>query len=299
MKTILFDTRQQRLRNGWWILIFLAFVLVTRVVHAPLLDALKAAGVGKAWREPLPVLFLLLATWACMRLRRQTLADAGVALDRRRAGEFASGLLVGCIAILLVTGLLIATGSVSLALDPARSAIAVGYGLYAFLMAAALEELLFRGFVFQRLIDGIGVWGAQLGLAALFALAHWSNPEMEGAARLFATIDTALAAIMLGLAYLRTRSLALPLGIHLGWNWMQGSVLGFNVSGFDQAGWLQPTIERSSSWISGGGVGPEGSVFSVVVDLMLIAALWTWRGRAGVAKPAPGLIGPPEAAAAG
>lgn len=271
---------QRRLRNGWWILVFIAFVALTRVVHTPLLGLLKQLHVSEAWREPLPVVFLLLATWACMRLRRQSLSDAGLRPDARFAREFALGGAVGIASLLVVTALMMAAGVVQLQLDPARSVGGVMWGLYVFLWAALLEELLFRGFVFQRLVDGIGVRSALGGMAALFAIAHWSNPGMDGIGRIVASVDIALAAVMLGLAYVRTRSLALPLGLHLGWNWMQGSVLGFNVSGFDHAGWWAPVIDAGSPLLSGGGVGPEGSVFSVGIDLVLIALLWKWKGTA-------------------
>ena len=103
---------------------------------------------------------------------------------------------------------------------------------------------------------------------------------MEGATLAWATLDTALGAILLGLAYLRSGSLALPIGIHFGWNWVQGSVLGFDVSGFGQAGWLSPELLGKPQWLSGGAFGPEASVFAVVVDTAAIALLWRWKGRA-------------------
>lgn len=115
-----------------------------------------------------------------------------------------------------------------------------------------LEELLFRGFVFQRMVDGIGPWPALVAMAVLFALAHWGNPGTDGATRAWATIDTALGAILLGLAYLRTGRLALPIGIHFGWNWAQGALLGFDASGLDQAGWLcrKCSASRSGSLVA-------------------------------------------------
>jgi len=129
------------------------------------------------------------------------------------------------------------------------------------------------------LLAGTGATVAQLLMAALFAIAHWGNPGMEGSTQLWASIDTALGAILLGLAYLRTGSLALPIGIHFGWNWMQGSCLGFDVSGLDQAGWLLPQLLDKPQWLSGGAFGPEASVFALVVDATAIALLWRWKGR--------------------
>ncbi len=280
MRTVSVDARGA-LRNGWWILVFVALVAITRVVHGPAMGLLKQWGVHEAWREPLPVMFLLLATWAAMRLRREPLSNVGLRMDARWAREFAWGSVAGVAMLLATAGLMAASGVLRFELDPARSLSAIALGLNAFVWAAVLEELLFRGFVFQRLLDGLGTWPAQLGMAALFAAGHWSNPGMEGVARLVGTVDIAVVAVLLGLAYLRTRSLALPLGLHLGWNWMQGSVLGFNVSGYEHAGWWSPVMDDTSAWLTGGGVGPEGSVFSIGVSLVVIALLWRWKGTAG------------------
>lgn len=285
MKALFLDTRG-RLRNGWWILVFIAFVAVTRVVHSPLNALLKASGIDKAWREPWPVVLLLLATWGVLRLRRERLAHVGLRMDGRWMGEFLGGSIAGIAMLLSVVALMAVGGVLRLELDPARSLAAIALGFNAFLWAALLEELLFRGFVFQRVVDGLGVWPAQLGFAALFAAGHWSNPGMEGVARIVGTIDIAVVSILLGLAYLRTRSLALPFGLHLGWNWMQGSVLGFNVSGYEHAGWWAPVVDPASPWLTGGGVGPEGSIFSIGVSLVVIAVLWRWKGTAAGASRA-------------
>ncbi|RNF83086.1 CPBP family intramembrane glutamic endopeptidase [Montanilutibacter psychrotolerans] len=280
LTTLFFDRGHHRLRNGWWVLIFIAFIAVTRVIHRPIVDALKQLDAHEAWREPLPVLCALLATWACVRLRRQSLASVGFKLDRRWVKEFAGGIVIGMATLLTAAAMIWATGNVRFELDPQRSVAAMMYGVYVFFFAAMLEEILFRGFLFQRLLDGIGAWGTQIALAALFAAAHWSNPGMEGATRVWATIDISLAAVFLGLAYLRTRSLALPIGLHLGWNWAQGHLLGFGVSGFDHNGWLRPVFDGQTTWLSGGEFGPEASVFGVLTDLILIGLLWKWRGSA-------------------
>jgi hypothetical protein len=181
-----------------------------------------------------------------------------------------------------VVALIAAAGGVHLELDPSRSVGTLTYGVYLFLCVALFEETLFRGFLFQRMIDGMGIWVAQIGVALLFAAGHWGNPGMEGTTEIVATIDLALGAILLGLAYLRTRSLALPVGLHLGWNWTQGHVLGFGVSGYDYAGWVRPVFEGRPQWMTGGEFGPESSVFAIVVDIVLITLLWRWKGTAPV-----------------
>ena len=269
---------EHRLRNGWWMLIFVALVAATRPVYGLLSRSLTQVGADDAWREPLPFVLVLLVTWACLRLRGQPLSSVGYRIDRRWLQQLGLGMALGMGSLLLAALMIMATGAVTFEADPGRSLGILAYGLYLFAFVALLEETLFRGFLFQRLVDGAGVWFAQIALAVLFALGHWDNPGMDGVTKLVASVELALAAIMLGLAYLRTRSLALPIGLHLGWNWAGGHVLGFGVSGLDHQGWLRPVFHDRAGWLSGGEFGPEASVFGIVADLVLIGLLWRWKG---------------------
>ena len=295
MSQLLFDS-QGRLRNGWWLLLFVACVALTRVAYRPVTRGLGELGLPPAWLEPAPFVFIMLATWACLRLRRETFADLGFRLDRRWLGQFAAGTGLGTLSMLAIAGLLSITGGVRFEPGAAASLAALGYGLYAFLFVALFEEALFRGFAFQRLVDGIGAGPALAGVALLFALAHFDNPGMQGATRAWATLDLMLGAFLFGLAYLRTRSLALPVGLHLGWNWAQGALLGFPVSGFEQAGLLQPVYQGRPEWLSGGSFGPEASVCAVLVDVVAIVLLWRWSGPRAAAPAAAAVPAAPQAA---
>jgi membrane protease YdiL (CAAX protease family) len=275
--TLFFNAHRQ-LRNGWWICIFIACVAVTRFAYKPVTHGLKDLGLPKLWLEPAPFLFALLATWACTRLRKEPLSSVGFRLDRRWFKEIVWGTLLGIGTLLAVVGLICVVGGVRFELDPARSVGTLLTGLYMFLFVALLEETLFRGFIFQRLLDGVGVWPAQIALATLFAVSHWGSPGMQGTTEIVAFMDLFLAAVLLGLAYLRTRSLALPVGLHLGWNWTQGHLLGFGVSGYDFTGWLKPIFQGQAEWLTGGAFGPESSIFSPLVSLVMIVLLWRWRG---------------------
>ena len=90
----------------------------------------------------------------------------------------------------------------------------------------------------------------------------------------------ALAAILFGLAYLRTQSLALPIGLHFSWNWVLGQFFGFGVSGIEQQGVLIAETTNLPIWLTGGSFGPEASIFAVLVDLLFIVILWRWKGIA-------------------
>ena len=268
-----------QLRNGWWILIFVIVFLASQLAYHPVSHAVQQFSAGKTWLSPLPVIFLLLVTWICQRLRRQPLAAVGLRLDACWLRQASCGLAFGAAQMLAIAALIYFAGGVRFELDPARGWAALAHGAWFFVWVALLEELLFRGFVFQRLVDGAGVTLAQLLMAVLFAVAHWGNPGMEGTTEIWATIDTILGGLLLGFAYLRTGSLALPIGIHFGWNWVQGSLLGFDVSGLHQAGWLLPHLLDKPQWLTGGAFGPESSVFAVIVDAIAVLLLWRWRGK--------------------
>ncbi len=292
MKTI-FISEGKGLRNGWWVLTYLAILAACLGGFQLLLvPVLKRFGVRKGdW--VLGVLFLmsLLASWICTRLRKEPLASIGWRVNRRWVKEVVWGTGFGAGVMGLAAGLLWAVGGVTWELDPARSLGALSSGFAMFALVACWEENLFRGFIFQRLLDGVGVWPAQLILALFFGIAHWGNPGMHGATKIWATLDIALAAVFLGLAYLRTRSLALPIGLHLGWNWTQGHILGFGVSGTTVThGWLHPVFQGKPEWVSGGTFGLEASIFGVLAVLVGIVLLWRWKGS--VAGPATG--GEPE-----
>jgi membrane protease YdiL (CAAX protease family) len=274
----LFLDSNGRLRNGWWILVFLALMVASRWAYTPASRALQQLGVGRDWLEPLRFAFLLLVTWLCVRLRGERLSSVGFVLDARWGRQFGAGAAIGLGTALLAVLLIWAVGGVRFELDPARSVGTLAFGAYLFLFVAMFEETLFRGFVFQRFVAGAGTWVAQVTLGLLFAAGHWANPDMHGATLAWASADLFLGALLLGLAYLRTRSLALPVGIHLGWNWAQGYLLGFDVSGFDHAGWFRPLLQARPDWVTGGSFGPEASAFAVLVDAVQVLGLWKWKG---------------------
>jgi len=146
-----------------------------------------------------------------------------------------------------------------------------------FAAVAVTEEALFRGFIFQRLIDGLGQWPAQLLIAALFLLTHIDAIQNAGPIGYLAGVNIFIASLMFGLAFIRTKSLAMPIGIHFAANFVQGGVLGFGVSGSDEWGLLTPTL-TGSDWLTGGAFGLEASLPGLICVIALTFALLRWRG---------------------
>ena len=142
---------------------------------------------------------------------------------------------------------------------------------------------LFRGYPFQQLVKALGPGHAQWIFGILFTLVHWGNPGLAGPARPWATLNILLAALLLGLCYLRTRSLAMPMGLHFGWNWAQGSLLGFPVSGlnFAQGPW-KPVSQNGPHWLTGWAFGLEASALCTLVCLGAICGLGLWKGHSSL-----------------
>jgi hypothetical protein len=140
--------------------------------------------------------------------------------------------------------------------------VLTGILLFLLLMvAAADEELVFRGYPFQRLVEVAGPVAAVVVASALFGAAHLRNPFQSW----ISTLNTALVGVMLAICYLRTRALWLPLGIHFAWNFVQGYVLGLPVSGVAFPRAIFQTKISGPSWLSGGAYGPEGSILCLSV----------------------------------
>lgn len=259
-----FMNSERQLRNGWWILIF--FLVLALLLFPTLLTAQqnnKEVSIG------LQAIIIILASITCQLLRRRPMAELFGKFNVHWLKELCVGGLIGS-AIMLIPALILGIfGWVKWQWNP-EGVSALSSSLLLFAGVAIAEELLFRGFVFQRLISGLGHWAAQLIIAAYFLLTHLNNPGMVGSVRVIASINIFLASILFGLAFIQTKSLAMPLGLHFMANFVQGGILGFGVSGTEQSGLLQPVFGDAPVWLTGGQFGLEASVLGLIC---LIATL--------------------------
>lgn len=250
------------LRSGWKVLLFVVGAGFCNGAAFDLRLALPPALLGPWLPAPwFSFLAFLILTWLFLREEGEPLASVGLCLDGAWAGRFLLGALAGAglIALMALPGLL--AGGFHLARNPATGLGTLGAGTWLYLAVAFSEELLFRGYPFQRLERGLGPWPTQVLVALAFAWVHWGNPGMSGATRAWASLNLAIAGFLLGLCYFRTRSLALPIGLHLGWNLAQGTILGFAVSGLAGAGWWKPVFHHARPpWLTGGSFGLEASL---------------------------------------
>ncbi|WP_423998746.1 lysostaphin resistance A-like protein [Maribacter sp. IgM3_T14_3] len=133
-----------------------------------------------------------------------------------------------------------------------------------FILVAFLEEVLFRGYIQKNLMLSFNKYVALIVASALFALMHGANPNIS----LFSLLGLFLAGMALGATYMYTKNLWYPIAFHFSWNLFQ-SLLGFNVSGQDIYSIIEFTVPENNK-INGGQFGFEGSVFSLLTELILV-----------------------------
>jgi membrane protease YdiL (CAAX protease family) len=152
------------------------------------------------------------------------------------------------------------------------------------------EEVAFHGFPLQFLMNGYGNWAGILTLGTLFGLAHGINPG----ATTFGLINTGLFGVLFGAAILRSRDLWLPIGMHFGWN-LVFPFLGVQLSGLTIGVTGYKLVWTAGNLWSGGDYGPEASVLTSVVLVLLSLAVWKMpfaRGRTSLLDAA-GLLDAP------
>lgn len=266
-----------RIRAGWRILLYLAVFVLLTLVGGFATSVLPRSPLG--WVNYLVLTASgLLAGWAMLiRLDGRRPGALGFAFHRSVARELLLGLAIGAALIGAASLLLFLTGAARFVPDGGDAAAYAGslaWTLVYFALAAAYEEVLFRGYPFQALVEGVGPWPAVIASSALFALAHGQNPGMGPVAYL----NIFLAGVLLAVGYLRTRSLWFATTLHAGWNWTTASAIGFPVSGLvllDTP--LYDAVETGADWWTGGAFGPEAGLAATGVLLAGIA--WLHRTR--------------------
>lgn len=264
--------RAGRLRLGWALVLFLGIVAL---VTWPLTSLLPPR---LPWNT-LPYLAgALVAGWVLLALDGRGPGALGFHLRREALLETGLGAALGVLVALATILVMASTGGLRWEVESGTPGglVAAGLGaLWMLALPAAAEEALFRGYPLQALAES---WGpkAALGLtAAGFGLLHLSNPG----ATAVGTLNVALAGLFLGVLVLRTRSLWLPTGAHLGWNWGLAFLADAPVSGLDlvDVPYVR-AVPGGPDWLGGGAFGPEGSL--AAAGPLLLAGLWAWRSEA-------------------
>ena len=284
-----FVNKEGHLRSGWR----LAFFAIAFLVCAKLFEAAASIATALAFGANSgtvlrgsgefligAVVLLSSATlvgWACGSVfERLSFRATGWSLHRGWIKNFALGSLIGAASLLLAAGLAALTRGIKFSFNTNGTA-AIGKTLtvsaVVFLLAGAGEEALFRGYPLQTLTRAKLAWLGVLLTSVPFAAVHLANPHATAG---FTFVNTAVAGIWLAVAYLRTRSLWLPLGLHWSWNWTQASLLGLPVSGIDRIAPapLLHAMNAGPDWLTGGAYGIEGGAACTIALLLSTLVIW-------------------------
>ncbi len=146
---------------------------------------------------------------------------------------------------------------------------------FLFLFISLFEELMMRGYILNNLLESMNKYLALIISSAIFSLFHIFNDNTS----LLGMINLFLAGLTLGAAYIYTRNLWFPISMHLFWNFIQGPILGFNVSGLNLDSLLVLDISGRTI-ITGGDFGFEGSILCTILELIsLIGILYYFRKK--------------------
>ncbi|HEX4507397.1 MAG TPA: CPBP family intramembrane glutamic endopeptidase [Alphaproteobacteria bacterium] len=226
---------------------------------------------------------LAFGVFAAVRWRRQrepVLAGLGLRIDRNTAPDIGIGLAITTAAMVGILVILTGANGVRVSGGVFDPAAVLTFGLF-LVIQSIIDETIMRGMLISGLallLDGRRI-AAVLVAAILFGLTH---AFFEGASAL-SVISNSLGGVMYGLAFVLTGRIWLGVGLHFAWNFVQGPVLGFILSGHPVPGAPLHIDDLGPVWLTGGNYGPEGGIVGIGFRFVVIAAVVVWTGQRGIA----------------
>ncbi|MCQ1545919.1 CPBP family intramembrane metalloprotease [Bacteroides clarus] len=210
--------------------------------------------------ETLMLIGIFLSAWIVWHFRGVSLTGLGRSLAIRKK-DLLSGISLAIVLYAVGFGVSLLAGAIEIAgvvFNPSSLLISFVF----FLLVAITEEFALRGFVLERMLQGgVNKFWALFLSATLFSLVHIANPNFD----FLSFINILLAGILLGSSYIYTRNLCFPIALHWFWNWIQGPVLGYEVSGNKFCDGLLTLHLPEANLINGGAFGFEGSILCTVL----------------------------------
>ena len=264
------------LRVGWSLLLYAAFWFMIEYageIFFVLIGGFKGnlrSAQSVALEELLSFASAYGAALAMARLERRPAAAYGLPLRQAFGKSFWQGILLGLVEVSLLVGLIAAFGGYSFGMLLLHGSGLVGWGALwalAFVLVGLSEEFLFRGYAQYALARGIGFWPAAVCLSLVFGASHLRNPG-EG---IVGAANVAVTGLVFAFALGRTGNLWLAVGWHASFDFGETFLFSVPDSGFVFDHHLSNAVLRGGTWLTGGTVGPEGSIFSFVT--LAISAL--------------------------
>ncbi len=213
-------------------------------------------------------------------INKKKVVTLGLELNSLYMKDFGFGLFLGGASMTLIFIILLFAGQISVKgslLVPDFSIYSLTF-LILFILVGFSEEIFFRGYIMKTMEDRHNSkWLLYVMSALIFSLFHGMNPNVST----FGLINIGLVGLLFSYMYDATKSLWMPIGYHITWNYFQGNVFGFPVSGTDPHGLYHITIDSSVKLFTGGNFGPEGGLlatFLILVGLFATSIYCKKRG---------------------
>jgi len=282
----IFINEYGRLRSGWRFAVFsllFTFFAILAAAIASLVFSTLAATIGlenelsRVVSSFLSFIAAILVGWLCGKhLEALPFRALGAWFTKNWLKDLIIGLLLGALSLGLSVLIAVGFGGLSFDFNRTNESSAVwltlGVSLIIFAAGAAFEEALFRGYILQTFARANLAWLAIVLTSLFFAVAHSSNDNVT----YLSTVNTALAGIWLGIAYLKTRTLWFVFGLHLMWNWFQGAIFGIEVSGITAltTAPLLKEIDAGPVWLTGETYGIEGGIVCTIALIVSTILIW-------------------------
>jgi len=258
------------LRPGWSLALYVSMFTVIVAVGSWWAESLRF---GELWSQMFFELRLLVAAvipaLVMTRIERRPWDAYGLPVRKAFSKLFWVGAIWGFLGISLLLEILHGLHAFDFGHIVLHGTGMVKFALFwgaVFLLVGLFEEFLLRGYTQFTLARGIGFWLAAVLLSTAFGASHLKNPGENWTG--------ALAAGLIGLFFCltlrRTGSLWFAVGFHAAWDWGESFFYSVPDSGAMSRGHLLSSSFHGSRWITGGSVGPEGSLLCFVV----IAVMW-------------------------
>ena len=266
-------TAAHRARSLAWFLVAAIYYVLAKSIAATAARGLSS-GPWFYFADRSILLFLLVLGFAAMgyvgQRQREPIKAMGLVVRPGWKREFALGSAIGWSGVTACALMIFIFGGMVVVFYTGwrQFLLFLPLDLAILLVSALAEEVAFRGYSFQRLIEATNAPIATLFLSALFALIHINNPGASAAS----TLLTFCAGWLLSVAYLRTRALWVGWGIHFGWNASMTILFGLPLSGLTQFSPVISSTALGPTWLTGFDYGPEGSAVAIVVMIGLIIA---------------------------
>ncbi|WP_321319963.1 type II CAAX endopeptidase family protein [Labilibaculum sp.] len=210
----------------------------------------------------------LLLIWLFTRfIDRKKMIDLGLSFQKRTK-DIIYGLLAGF--IMMGAGSLILYFSGNLTFNSITfNLIGLAQSVVLFILVSINEEVFVRGYLLRNFMDSMNKYIALISSSLIFMALHLMNPNVS----LVGITNIFLAGLLLGIGYIFTKNLWFPLALHFSWNFFQGPIFGFEVSGTSSSSLISQSIQGNEI-LTGGQFGLEGSIIATVLCSLGIVLFW-------------------------